>query len=151
VEAAEAAVVQVGYIVATEAEKRAGVSVGRLPAQGEVFRQQTNEDLDDIQAELEELYGQEEAEQQAARHKIDQAIKHSENMEKRYGLNSYDAMQARGQINEARQELRDLINQPENEQRRSRIYTLQGRQQQLRHDLARGFYQADQSESLTKL
>lgn len=150
-EAAEAAVIQVGYTVATEAEQRAGVSVARLPAQGELFRQQTNEELDEIRAELEELYGHEEAEQQAARNKIDQAIKHSESMEKRYGLNSYDAMQARGQINEARQELRDLMDQPENHQRRSRMYELQDRQQRLRHDLARGFYQADQAESLTKL
>lgn len=56
-EAAEAAVIQVGYTVATEAEQRAGVSVARLPAQGELFRQQTNEELDEIRAELEELYG----------------------------------------------------------------------------------------------
>ena len=150
-EAAEAAVIQVGYTVATEAEQRAGVSVARLPAQGEVFRSHTSAELDEIQAELEELYGHEEAGQQAARNKIDQAIKHSENMEKRYGLNSYDARQARGQINEARQELRDLMDRPENQQRRSRMYELQDRQQRLRHDLARGFYEADQAESLTKL
>lgn len=150
-EAAEAAVIQVGYTVATEAEQRAGVSVARLPAQGEVFRSQTSAELDEIQAELEELYGHEETGQQAARNKIDQAIKHSENMEKRYGLNSYDARQARGQINEARQELRDLMDRPENQQLRSRMYELKDRQQRLRHDLARGFYEANQAESLTKL
>ncbi|GAA2030952.1 hypothetical protein GCM10009720_09020 [Yaniella flava] len=150
-EAAEAAVIQVGYTVATEAEQRAGVSVGRLPAQGELFRIQTNEALDELGAELEDIVEQQRGLEASAHDVFNRAVKNREHMMKTYGANSYDAQQAQKQVDQARKELTDAKYSDEMLALNTRSNQLRSKQGELRRDLARGFYEEDQSESLTKL
>lgn len=150
-EAAEAAVIQVGYTVATEAEQRAGVSVGRLPAQGELFRVQTNEALNELGAELEDIVVQQERLESSASAKLRRAQRHRDHMLKTNGAGSYDAQQAQKRVDEARKELTDAKYSEEMLELNTRSNQLRSKQGELRRDLARGFYKEDQAESLTKL
>lgn len=151
VEATEAAVVQVGYTVAAEAERRAGVSVATIAAQSEMHDIETTKKLEDKNHEIVENLDQQRALTQEAHRGVDRATKHYEHMKQLYGAGSYDTREAFKDVEKAQHQLKTVDDSDDMKVLKDQHQQLSWDQASLRNDLANGMHQSEHREALTKL